>query len=443
MPKQTAARTIDEWQSGGNSGSIVVGATGGGGGGISTHDLAGPYHIGTLADTQAPQFLKTDGTRSLTGNLTVADGVTIDGADISVLAGLMHTRLHAMSSALDHSGEIADAQATRFLHRYNSWRLEEDLPVRDGVKIDGYDISELAKQTHDRLHDLASPLDHKGWLPWDWLSKTASSLADLETRRYQALQERLHNVTGPDHGITAAAWSVVGAPATNALGTMMPLSDVTATPEALLKSDSGGGVKLRTVQTTVRTRTPLVDTTTGDSLTLQPDRNLNMSPGTKLARVTSDVALQSDNFASGATGWRMTYNGQLDTRFISADELRVKSFVADLEQALAGGQIISKSVTKLATAFVAPSPGGATTLTLEDLPSAPGVQVFSGGDYVALRTYARTAGNLTVGYCWGTVSGYTGNGDGTQTWTFTRSTDNAGAVAIAVRAVATGTNAGE
>jgi hypothetical protein len=39
-----------------------------------------------LADTQAPQFLKSDGSRTLTGNLPVAGGVTIDGVDISAHA---------------------------------------------------------------------------------------------------------------------------------------------------------------------------------------------------------------------------------------------------------------------------------------------------------------------------------------------------------------------
>jgi hypothetical protein len=49
-----------------------------------THTLSGAFHTGTLADSQATQFLKTDGTRGLTGNLAVSASVTIDGVDISV-----------------------------------------------------------------------------------------------------------------------------------------------------------------------------------------------------------------------------------------------------------------------------------------------------------------------------------------------------------------------
>ena len=49
------------------------------------HGLDSAYHVGTIDDTQAPQFLKTDGSRQLAANLAVAAGVTVDGVDISVL----------------------------------------------------------------------------------------------------------------------------------------------------------------------------------------------------------------------------------------------------------------------------------------------------------------------------------------------------------------------
>lgn len=52
----------------------------------SPHDLIGAHHSGLLADSQATQFLKTDGTRPLAGNLAVDAGITIDGVDISALA---------------------------------------------------------------------------------------------------------------------------------------------------------------------------------------------------------------------------------------------------------------------------------------------------------------------------------------------------------------------
>ena len=67
--------------------AVYLGGGGSGsGGGMEIHALDGTYHSGTLADAQAPQFLKYDGSRQLTGNLTVASGITIDGIDISAHA---------------------------------------------------------------------------------------------------------------------------------------------------------------------------------------------------------------------------------------------------------------------------------------------------------------------------------------------------------------------
>lgn len=48
----------------------------------SPHALSSNHHSGALADSQAPQFLKADGSRDLTGNLGVDADVTIDGVDI-------------------------------------------------------------------------------------------------------------------------------------------------------------------------------------------------------------------------------------------------------------------------------------------------------------------------------------------------------------------------
>lgn len=65
------------------TGGSGVGSSGSGGGGVVSHSLDGSSHSGTLADIQAPQFLKVDGSRALTGNLAVDAGITIDGVDLS------------------------------------------------------------------------------------------------------------------------------------------------------------------------------------------------------------------------------------------------------------------------------------------------------------------------------------------------------------------------
>ena len=126
---------------------------------------------------------------------------------------------------------------------------------------------------------------------------------------------------------------------------------------------------------------------------------------------------------------RITHAGEGDFRYLFTDELHAKSFIADLEQALAGGQIISKSVAVLASAFTAPAAGGTATLVVRDLPSAPDMACFVSGDIVRLRQFSRAAGSLTIADCWGVVTGYVDNADGTQSWTFTRSSaPNAGAM---------------
>lgn len=182
--------------------------------------------------------------------------------------------------------------------------------------------------------------------------------------------------------------------------------------------------------------TPLLETLSG-SMTLQPAVDLLLDPASNLVKIQSGVSLQAHNYASQTTGWRITNDGQADFRYLFTDEMHAKSFIADLEQALAGGQIISKSVAILAVQnFVAPAAGGWTYIYVEDLPSAPNMAVFESGDTIGIRKFSRANGSLTISWCWGVVTSYVdGNGSnfstGTQQWLFTRSASpNAGAMAI-------------
>lgn len=135
----------------------------------------------------------------------------------------------------------------------------------------------------------------------------------------------------------------------------------------------------------------------------------------------SAVALKTSNYASQTTGWALTYAGAADFRYVYADELHAKAFIADLEQALAGGQIISKSVAILSRDFTAPAAGGTATLYVKDLPSASNMAVFVSGDYVRLRQFSRASGSLAITNCWGVVTSYSDLSGGEQSWTFTRS----------------------
>lgn len=168
---------------------------------------------------------------------------------------------------------------------------------------------------------------------------------------------------------------------------------------AVLATDASGYLTLVRAVLSDRLRAPTIDTASGD-LTLIPANDLLLDPTSNLTKLASGTTLQSHNYASQTTGMRITNDGQGDFRYLFTDELHAKSFIADLEQALAGGQIISKSVAMIATTFTAPAAGGTATLNVRDLPSAPNMAVFVSGDYVRLRTFSRSAGSLSITDCW-------------------------------------------
>jgi len=198
-------------------------------------------------------------------------------------------------------------------------------------------------------------------------------------------------------------------------------TDASVYPDHLLRSDDNGDLKLHRLDLTDRLRASLIDSQSGSSLTLQPALDLILSPGSPLVKLTNNVSIQSDGYASQTTGWRITYNGQGDFRYLYSDELHVKAFITDLEQALAGGQIICKSVAELAADFTLPDAGYSADFYVKDLPGADDIPVFQFGDIVRFRQFTRGSGSLTVANAWGTVSNYVDQSDGTQKWTFTRS----------------------
>jgi len=174
----------------------------------------------------------------------------------------------------------------------------------------------------------------------------------------------------------------------------------------------------------------LLNAATSRSIFLKTGNVNQLSISSGLMNVHSAVAVSTDNYQSQVRGWRLTYSGEADFRYLYVDEMHAKLFIADLEQALAGGQIIAKSVCLLAQVFTAPSPGGAPViLRVRDLPSAPGMAVFQPNDIIRLRIMSRANGSLILSDCWGKVDNFIPAGDGTQAWDFFRSaTPNAGSM---------------
>jgi hypothetical protein len=140
--------------------------------------------------------------------------------------------------------------------------------------------------------------------------------------------------------------------------------------------------------------------------------------------LTISGGLTSPSYVSQLTGWRISNLGEADFRSIYSDQLHAKAFIADLEQALAGGEIVPKSVALLAADFTVPAAGGTSSLVVQEFSGFIGA-VFADGDMMRLRQFSRTPNTtLIVADTWGTVVYVSRDGTAnptTQTYTFTRS----------------------
>jgi len=156
---------------------------------------------------------------------------------------------------------------------------------------------------------------------------------------------------------------------------------------------------------------------------------LTLTTGTGGILVSANGPVRTGDYVSHTTGWAITPAGAGDFRYVYVDELHAKAFIADLEMALNGGQVIAKSTVLLAQAFTCPAAAGNNYLWARDFPGFPNIRAFAENDWVSLRSFSRTDadndGNtdLTIGDCVGQVN-YVGDGsgatEGQQQWWFTR-----------------------
>ena len=352
------------------------------------------------------------------------------GASAAAFTQLQHTELGSLTTGDPHTQYLLKAGGA----------LTGNVTASAGVTIDGVDIS---------VH-----------------------VADVNA--HHAMQ---HNITSATvHTITSSTLGIVGATATNTVGIITPSASPGAGP-AVLRTDNNGLLTLVQLNTTTKLQTPLIDSATGTvslpgSTQLGPGlwgaidgpklngwigmgANFYYSGDTALYRATNyasqiffsneinfrvansgtadnsinfidavrigaNGSIGSPTYVSQLTGWDINTAGAADFRYVYADQLKIKLFIADLEQALAGSQIITKSVTTVAQSFVVPYPGASMPLYVDDLPSAEGMAVFETGDFVRLRQYNRAAGTLFVSDCWGTVNSYSDQANKEQRWSFMR-----------------------
>jgi len=109
---------------------------GGGGGGTPVADHSLLANLG--ADNHA-QYLRTDGTRQLTGDMLVTAGKAVDGVDISAH---QHTGVGLNGPALQHANltGLGNDDHTIYLKADGSRALAGNLAVNGGVQVDGVDI---------------------------------------------------------------------------------------------------------------------------------------------------------------------------------------------------------------------------------------------------------------------------------------------------------------
>jgi hypothetical protein len=119
--------------------------------------------------------------------------------------------------------------------------------------------------------------------------------------------------------------------------------------------------------------------------------------------------------------WAILSDGSADFRSIYADELRVERFIAEVNEALAGEDFLTKSFAKLDEDWTVPQAGSSAEITLQNLPGLAGSAVFEEGDTVRLRYVDRSGGGLAVADVWIEVTkptGFDASGE-TQTWSAT------------------------
>jgi hypothetical protein len=160
-----------------------------------------------------------------------------------------------------------------------------------------------------------------------------------------------------------------------------------------------------------------------------------LGPGDGVVELLPGTALRTQHHASGflGTGWGATYEGAIDARSITADELIVQTFIADAARVRVGSLWVTPGAALLAETFVVPAVGATRTMVVEDAPTQglANLPVFDEGDWVMIRVLDRSGGGLRAGLAWGQVTGYAdGPGVGQQSWTFTcRQTLTPGATA--------------
>lgn len=331
------------------------------GGAPSPHSLGGSHHEGTLADSQAPQFLKSDGSRSLAGNLAVAAGMTIDGVDISVHAAnpaAHHNPVTGGAGIVVAMGQVAsvDLAAAPNGLEFVTGKLRVDAGY--GMVLDeaGTSVNPAAAFAWTGDHHWTEHLNLGGSIIFD----TASE-------------------------ITSLAGSLMIAPVEHLI--LEPTYD----------------------------------------LKLRPINDLVVNPTSNLVTFDSDIEWKSNGFIDdpiGIAGWRLfetPRRNQLTIGGIKADELYVRTFVADAVRVDLGEEVWSKSRGIVAEPFELPELEETVDVWFEDVAGLAHGQIFSVNDWIQFRIIDMAAGIVTQVVWFQVTGGYLDHAtEDWQRWTLQR-----------------------
>ena len=189
--------------------SSVAGGGGGGGSPIADHSL-----LANLGADDHAQYLRTDGARTLTGNMAVDAGHTIDGLDLSVHE---HTGAGVHGAVVDHGnlGGLAHDDHSQYLLASGARALAGNLAVNGGITVDGVDIGTHnhdagigngAKIAHGNLLSLGSD-DHTQYLKADGTRQLTDDLAVTAGKTIDGVDISAHalNATAHQNKVTLGA----------------------------------------------------------------------------------------------------------------------------------------------------------------------------------------------------------------------------------------------
>lgn len=377
----------------------VTGNGGGGSGSLLTHDLVGAYHKAT--GLTAGNVLKALSPTSFGFGVVQWSEINKSGSSLADLTTKTHSLLSGLTSD-DHTQYVHNSTARSITAQHTFAPGSAQAPFALSANAQGQTVVGLKADQLNKSVTAGAGLSGAGALTADiTVSMGTPSTLTVATA---------NSASGTTHSHAITSNSAPGAAA------------------SILASNASGQLTLPLLVATTSLTTPSLTSSAALAITSAAG-NISLDASTDVITVGASNTLKTANYASQTTGWGIDYTGGADFRYLFTDELHAKSFIADLEQALAGGQIISKSVAVLAVNFTVPAAGATATLRVKDLPSAANMAVFQSGDIVRLRSFSRASGALTIGNCWGVVTSYTDQSDGTQTWTFTRSTStNAGSI---------------